>query len=178
MNKDINLLGNVKKPNEVLRTRIRYLRYLAVSLLFLVSTASVVLFILIAFSPLPALQKTEQEALTELSQYHPKIAKYLFLNERLTKLQEMMKERRTFSGALLLAEQELPQGASITGAGMEDKTVRITIASKSLLPMDTFINSLIIRTEEKKLISTLRINELGVDEVTGNFELTVEMLLL
>ena len=64
MSNNINLIGD--KNRKVVSPLVKHatvLRFFAMTFLFSVSVSSMILFLLIAFSPLPALQQQEQKQL-------------------------------------------------------------------------------------------------------------------
>src|SRR5690348_625617 len=111
MNSGINLLGNKKQiPVSPAVKKLRLIRGIAISILSLVAFCSMVLFLLIAFSPLPKLQKQEQDASQTMSQYHVDVAKLDLVNDRLGTTAEIINKRNNYDQVLAAVRSQMPIG--------------------------------------------------------------------
>ena len=101
MNKGINLLGFEKKItiNANLK-KLKLLRILGVGLLFGISGLSIILFLFIALSPLPALQDEEKAALNRLAVHHPDIAQLFLINDRVKSGEVILSKRTNYNEIL------------------------------------------------------------------------------
>src|SRR5258706_16470793 len=114
MNSGINLLGNKKQISvSPAIKKLRLVRGIAIILLSFVAFSSMVLFLLIAFSPLPALQKQEQNAIQTLAQYHPDVAKIALVNDRLDTSSQIVNKRNNFDQVLLSVRNQMPTELSV-----------------------------------------------------------------
>ena len=179
MNKGINLLGEKKqKPLSPVLRKIEVLRVVAIGLLFTVSSASVILFLLIFLSPLPALQQKEKEALSAIAQYHNDIGKMQLIDDRLKSSAIIIKKRNNFDEKLSTIYNVMPQDLSVTGLVMREKDVEITVSSSSLSSLEKFIENLTKDSEEKKNFSEVSLKSLVTDEKKRVFVLIVNLVVL
>jgi hypothetical protein len=179
MNEGINLLEPTqKKSSEIFLKRIQTTRFIMVGLLFIVSVASVILFILVTISPLPALQAQEQSLMQTLSQSKSDVVKYELLNERVEAISGVMKKRQSPDQTIALVQSKLPSDSKITAIKSDNKTMSLTIESPSLQSLDTFINGLINYVQEKKFFSNVTLTNLTTDETNNAYAVTLSVNLL
>ncbi|HEX8931989.1 MAG TPA: hypothetical protein VF810_02435, partial [Patescibacteria group bacterium] len=136
MNKGINLL----RPEEriVIKSdyfRLGLLRVIALSMLFSIAAVSVVLFLLIALSPLPTLQKQEQSALDTIAKFHPDIAKLFIVEDRLNNSQVVLNNRKNFDQSLSKIKEKMPSSLAVTALTINKDKASVTVASSSLAGM-------------------------------------------
>jgi Tfp pilus assembly protein PilN len=177
--KGINLLGDKKQISLTPAIKKLYtLRLIAVGLLFTVSAVSIMLFLLIALSPLPGLQKQEQEALRILSEHHPDMAKFYLVNERLKASNVILEKRRNFDKTFETVEKQMPSGLSITALTIRDKDMSITVTSGSLSSLDKFLNNLSVLVEESEDFSNATLTNFIVNQQQNTFSLTVSLVMI
>lgn len=176
MSKSINLLGlgtNISIPK--VSQKIRILRLCALVFLFFISGVSIILFLLIALSPLPTLQKKEQDVLVQLSQYHTGMAQLLLVNDRMKHSEIILSKRPAYDHTLDTIQERMPSDVAISSLTITKKEASITVASSSLDSLDTFLNNLISATEEKKDFSKVVLTKFFSDEENGAFGLTITL---
>jgi Tfp pilus assembly protein PilN len=179
MSKGINLVGSEKQISvKIGSKKIKLLRMISLSLLFGVSGLSIILFLLIALSPLPSLQKQEQSALQTLSQYHPDIAKHMLVEERLKNSEIILAKRSVFDQTLIKIKNKLPPDATITGITMNSGEISLTVTSTSLVVLDTFLNNLITAAEQKEDFSKVILSKLTTSEGGNTYSLTIKVVTL
>lgn len=165
MSNSINLLTD-KKTNKrlsVVFTKLGTLRFIAVSLLFLVSASSIILFSLIAISPLPTLQNQEKTASFTLSQQQGDIAKIMLVNERTDTISQILSKRQSFDTVIDTVRSKMPAGITVTAFTVTDGNISVTVSSRSLALLDQFLNKLIQATNEKKDFSRVTLADLSID---------------
>jgi hypothetical protein len=177
MNKGINLLTEKKidKAGRLFQS-LKVLRIIAVSLLFVVSLSSIILFILISFSPLPTLKQQEQERKIILSHFNSEIVKLHILNERLNTIDEIMSKRTSFDDKINLITSQIPSGVMLKSLTIEKNTINVILASNSLLSFDTFLNNVMNLSENKKESFRITINNLTQVERDSSFVLDITLL--
>lgn len=179
MNNGINLLDPHNKTESVIASkRITAMRFTAIALLFIVSVSSIVLFIMVALSPLPELQRQEQSLRLTLSEQSTDIAKVAVLNDRANAIDSLLKERRSYEELLQLLQAKLPSNVSINALRVLDNSVQVTVESNSLSELDTFIAGLIQYINEKKAFSQLTLSNLSTDNVRNNYSMTINLVML
>lgn len=174
----INLLGT-KKENAVKNLpKVRLLRRIAVILLVSISAISVILFLLILFSPLPALQKEEKHAITVLSASHTDIAKLILVKDRLESSKSIISHRSTYEQNLLKIMDTMPDGVTIIEMGMKEKKISLRVSSNSLALLDTFITGLVHATMEKKEFSDVTMIDLESSDQRNTYLMTIQVGIL
>jgi len=174
MNSGINLLGNKKKASSMQSSpRLRLLRKGAILLLFSISCASIILFILITFSPLPALQKQEEQAIFQMTKRHTDIAKLILVNDRLTGSSKILASRPDFAKAIDAIKKIMPGGVDIVAVNLIKNSVSVTVESKSLVLIDTFFTNLISVVNAKKDFSQLTLTNFFFHDQKDSYAVTV-----
>jgi Tfp pilus assembly protein PilN len=179
MSEGINLLEPTQKSSgDIFLKRIQTTRFIMVGLLFVVSVTSVILFILVALSPLPALQKQEQSLRQTLAKSKSDIVKYELVNERVVAISGIMKQRIFPDQTLTQIQSILPGDTQITTIKEDSKTVTLSVESASLQSLDSFINGLIGFVQDKKVFSNVTLTNLTTDETDNEYSITVTMNIL
>jgi Tfp pilus assembly protein PilN len=179
MSEGINLLEpNNKSENKTAARRMQVMRYIAVGMLFIVSVSSVILFIMVSLSPLPELKRQEESLRLTLSQSSTDIAKLALLNERAESIGTLLDQRKSYEQILGLLQDKLPNNAEITSIRVEQQNLIITVESRSLTALDSFINGLVGYVEEEKGFSQVTMTTLSNDEVRNDYSLTLNLVML
>ena len=179
MNNNINLLGHrdqISVPRA--SQKLKLLRVIAVLLLFGVSSASVMLYILIYFSALPLAQQREQEALATIAQSHGEMAKIALIQDRLNGIAVVLSQRSQYEKFIESLQNKMPAGLAIYQVSISKKNATITLTSTSLETLETFLTSLVDTANAKKEYSQVTLNSLVSDDQSSVFTLTVSMMLL
>jgi hypothetical protein len=176
MNEGINLLApNKNKGSGDLLRRIQKMRFLTIALLFIVSVSSVILFILVALSPLPALQKQAQSLQQSLATSKDSIVKLTLVNSQTDSISQLLTKRKSFELPLRLIQDKFSGDMKIEQLQMDDSIVLITVESSSLHSVDTFINGLANYVQEKNTFSKVILVDLAIDEATNSYSATVQL---
>lgn len=168
MSNSINLLADKKtnKQLSIVFTKLGMMRFIAVSLLFGISAASIILFTLIAISPLPTLQNQEKNASFTLEQQQQDIAKLVLINERADNITKLLAQRQSFDSSIDRVRSKMPAGISVTSFTVARDNISLTVSSKSLALLDQFLNKLVQATDEKKDFSRVTLADLSIDNDT------------
>ena len=179
MSEGINLLEpNKKSTTDVFLRRIQTTRVIMVGLLFVVSVSAVILFILVALSPLPSLRNQEQSLRQTLASSKSDIVKLELVNERSDAIDGVMKKRHALDQTIELIQSKLSQGSQITAIKGDSKTMTVTVESGSLQSLDSFLNGLIASVQEKKSFSNVTLTDLTTDDVNNAYSVSVSLDLL
>jgi Tfp pilus assembly protein PilN len=179
MNEGINLLDpNKQSKNSLPAKRLQLMRYFAIGMLFLVSASSVILFMLVSLSPLPELQRQEQELRLTLSQSSEDMAKLVLLDERATAIESLLQERKSYKEVLTLLQDTLSDNAQITSLRVDGQTLVVTVESRSLTSLDAFLNGLIGYVQQQKAFSQVKMTQLAHDNVRNDYSMTVSLGML
>ncbi|MBP6882524.1 MAG: hypothetical protein KBC15_03145 [Candidatus Levybacteria bacterium] len=183
MSEEINLLYNKKQVRKSqLVAKVRFLRLIAVGLLGFVSFLSVILFLLVVSSPLPAIKKQQEAIVASLSNSHDVILKQSLLNTRLSDIQEIIKNRSNFEGLITVFEKGLPKSAVITQLTVERNTVNVTFTANDLDEITKYLDGLKAKARQKQTfkevylvsLNALQDENFGVKAFVA--ELTVTLL--
>ncbi|HVA96281.1 MAG TPA: hypothetical protein VND99_01380 [Candidatus Acidoferrales bacterium] len=179
MSEGINLLEpNRKSTTDVFLRRIQTTRFIMVGLLFIVSVSAVILFILVALSPLPALHSQEQSLRQTLASSKSDIVKLELVNERADAIDGVMKKRHALDQTIGLIQSKLSKDSQITAMKGDSKTMTVTVESSSLQSLDSFLNGLIALVQDKKSFSNVTLTDLTTDDVTNTFSVSISLNLL
>lgn len=179
MSKGINLLGAEQRISAKIGSqKLKILRATAVWSLFGISGASIVLFLLIALSPLPSLQKQEQDVRAALAQHHPDVAKLLLVNDRLKGSEEILARRGSFNQTLDAIQAKMPEDTEITGLVMNDKEISVTISSASLASLNTFMDRIVAATEAKEDFSKVTLIDFFTNQNVNSYIVKIEVVSL
>jgi Tfp pilus assembly protein PilN len=179
MNEGINLLEPNKNSSPVGFVRhIQKMRIFVISLLFLVSVFSVILFILVTLSPLPALQRQEEELQQNLLQSKSDITKLALLNERTTAIQSVLNKRASLDQTIGLIEDKLPQDTTFTAIQGDNKSMTITVESTSLQSLDTFMNGIVGYIAARKAFTKITLLDLTNDQTTDEYSATIQLYMM
>jgi len=179
MNEGINLLGQgKKKTSEAFLRRVNTARVIMLGLLFIVSVTSVILFILVALSPLPALKEQEASLTQTLTRSKDDVVKFDLLKERMSTINTTLSQRQSLTTILLLIKPKLPSDSQITSLKSDTKNVTITVESPSLQSLDTMLNSFIGLVQDRKTFSNVTLTDLTTDQTTNEYSVSFTLTLL
>ncbi|HVZ58761.1 MAG TPA: hypothetical protein VG935_03365 [Patescibacteria group bacterium] len=164
MDKDINLLYSKKQLSlNKLALRVRFVRWIAFSVFFLVAGVSMMFFLLLLASPLPELQKTESDLTAQLSQSHDKILKQTLLSIRLTDIAQITAKRSAYGDDLASLRADLPASTTITDFAVEKNQVTMSLRASNLEDLQTYFDNLNTLAKKKKVLSQAFLNSLEAD---------------
>jgi hypothetical protein len=179
MNSRINLLGQKKQTLDTATARkIKVFRTIAMVMLFGVSALSIILFILIAVSPLPALKIQEQQSRDTLANYHPDIAKLALVDDRLRTAVQVLNKRPNFDKMFDTVKEKMPSGIVTTGVSIDGNSISLTVSSPSLSLLDTFLNNLMTAAENKRDFSKVTLASLYLSDDQTSYIMTVTLVTL
>ena len=179
MNERINLLDQNKDtgPSDFLK-RLHTMRLVTVGLLFIVSVSSVILFILVTLSPLPALQQKEKTLEQTLSQSKNDIVKLALVNNQTDAVNGLLKKRGTLDVPLGQVLTKMPGDMQVTEIRTDSKNMLLTVASPSLQSFNTFLNALVGFAQDKKFFNKVTLTEMTIDTSNNTYNATVQLSLL
>lgn len=179
MSEGINLLDPNKNTGPaVFLRRIETMRVITIGLLFIISASSIILFILVALSPLPALQKQEQSLRETLTSSKSDIVKLTLVNNQTNSIDSLLTQRQSFDQPLSLIQDKLTSGLTATEIQADSNSLIITVESSSLQSLDTFLNSLIGYVQAKTGFSKVTLVDLTTDQTNNQYSVTVQLNLL
>ena len=178
MSSGINLASTTSESvSQQISPHIRTVRYIAIGILFLVATTSVVFFILIATSPQSRLKQEESDSQATLSKYNTEIVKLLRAQERLTTIDSIIKQRPSVTNMTESVGGKLPSEVTLQAFKVKGKTLTVTVGSNSLTSIDNFINQTKDAVKTKEYARVV-LTDLSVDAQHGEFVATVQIAFL
>ena len=178
MKNNINLLVDKKDQHLGRVDTLRVLRLSAIVLLFLIASSTITLFILISLSPLPNLKAQEKLARVTLSQHHTDMAKLFLIKERTQAAEQVLAKRRMYDRPLEVILSLLPDGVEVEALKVEKNTLSLTVASKSLTLLNTFVGNLTGEVKEKKVFSRVSMGNLSIETTKNRYLVTLVLLLI
>lgn len=179
MNDQINLIdykNNFKHAREFRGQK--PLRFVAVGLLFFVSALAIILFMLIALSPIPQLKINQKNASLNLGLLNKDIAKLSLVKDRAKAVNLLLKKRSDYNSALDSLDAVIPAGVSIESVSTKSDTISVTVSSKSLKLLDNFTKNLELSQESVNKFSKIKIISISTEDKKDTFLLIVDMKIL
>ncbi len=178
MNEDVNLIGVTERHEAfVPEKKLQVMRFFAMLLLFTVSAAAIILFILTALSPLPQLQRQEQSLRNALAGSHTEMGKLQLLDERVTSAGEILKARKQYDAIIASVLHNMKGDIRITTIRMDKDALHLTVSSKSLASLDGFLNAMATPGRAPKEFSQVLLNDLITDEESAVYQMSLRFTL-
>lgn len=172
---EINLLhGSTSRKNKLL-SKLAAIRMVSMSFLFVISFSSIVLFILIALSPLPSLQQREIEEARTLATFDKKIVKILLTKERLTNAGKILQTRNVRAETLQKLAAQVPGDLTVNSIKLLGKKIEMSVTSKSLANLDTFTANVTEFNKREKRFKKIMLASLILDADSGKYVLSIEL---
>ena len=181
MNEHINLLDATNSRNYAhILTKLRLLRFIAVGFLFLVATASIMLFLIIAFSPLPRLQQEEERYIQTLNagEYRMKMDKYFYINSRLKDIATILAKRPDVVASYEIIEKSFTPSVQVNFLDIAENSITVNLSSLSLSDIDHVVDNLSQQAEEDQRFRSLTLSGVSYDERENIYEMvaTIELV--
>jgi len=179
MSDGINLI-NINGGNQTIvpLKKLQLLRLVAISLLFIISAVSIILFILVALSPLPELKRQEQSLRTTLAQSHTEMGKLALVDERVTSIDKLMQQKKSFHQTIDLLQSKMSGDVTVKSLRVDKNMIILTVSSKSLQSLDNFLNGLVQSVQNKQGFSQVTLSDLSSQNVDSVYTLTVNLVML
>ncbi len=176
MNKDINLIrAKSQNPLSRLFDKIVLIRFLAIFFLSLVSAVSLAFFLLIAFSPLPALQQEEKTKKSQIKLLHQRMGMVLGTQERLNAISTLLDTRSDIAKLMEQVDEKLPEDVVLSGFTIEEGQAKIKFSSSSIFSLEQAIKQ--VSTPPDKNIRQIILNQITLDSSGAEYIGAVTMVL-
>lgn len=178
MSNNINLLLKKRaQKNQQERVLILFKRF-SLGCLIITIIMSFILFIL-AFDPsLASVMQQEDTVLTNLTFSKNKIAKYLFIKNRLESANIILRKRYPMDSSLYTVLQSVPEHTVIDSLDMTDKLLTLRLSSASLTNINTAADNLTSLMKGRKVFRKLTVENIISDARDGVYKLVVQADLL
>lgn len=181
MNEGINLLTNTTKHGYGrLLNRLRILRLVAISVLFLVATSSMMLFLMVAFSPLPRLKQDEARYIQNLNagENRSKMDKYFVLNSRLHDISVLLAQRPNIITSYELVQAALNNSVEVNYLDIAEKSIALNLRSDSLAAISESGDTLQKEATSNKKFKSVVLSGISYNASENTYQMTVTMTLL
>ncbi len=174
MRENINLLQNNQTEQVPLSKNTLFFRIVAFSCLFIVSFFSIILFILIALSPLPALQQREKEEVEKLKVHHATMGKMILTKERLVQIDTLIKERPLYADIIQSFQNRIPGNVVIDSVKIRGKQITVKLSSVSLEQLDSFMASILQSNVTDKKFRSIILNNIYFEGELQRYAMVME----
>lgn len=176
MNEHVNLLQNSGGRNyaEII-TKLRIIRLIAISALFIVASFSIMLFLVITFSPLPRLKLEEERLIATLNsgENREKMDKYYFINARLTDIDNLLSKRPEIVSSYELIESIFTPSMRINFLDISETATTFSVSSPNLAEVEEAVVTLSEEAKNDNDISSLTLSSIAYDAKENMYEMTV-----
>ncbi len=151
-------------------------RYVAIGLMFLVTASSGALFFLNIQSPLSQLVEREKQLLASLSTYDKRANTYMVTGERLNSISSLLSKRTDYGNYMDILLRQAGSGTIVDGFVLSEKTVKtltLTVSSRSLLSINTYIDNISKLAEDQKLFKRIILSDVAFESGRGVYTVTI-----
>ncbi len=175
MNKDINLVSTKDSGELKHKKKIKYARIVAIISLLSVSFLAAFLFILSNQISLAQIKKDQSSVLQGISSLRTKAAKLSLLNDRLTDVQGILKERKDYTLQINSILGQIPPETTVRVLEIDDENgFSVSVESPSLVSLNDFINKITEVANKQSTIKRLRVDNLIFNEKAGIYTTTLK----
>lgn len=172
MNKDINLA--VKKQSSSEKKIIVIFWVTAVIFLIVTLFLSIFLFFFKTQSSFSSIKNEEATLSSNFLALSDKIAKYIFISDRLKSISDIILKRSSFDEVIDLVLKQTPQNINTSSLTIDKNTIGIQLSSSSLLAIDSMLNNW-LATADKKKYKRIVLGGIEVDEKNGIFTASLKI---
>ncbi len=169
MNDEINLLRiNKKSNNGILIFKIVSYTFFGLSLLL-----GLIFFYLSKISDPSYVTVQESYVENKIKAQNDKISKLLFIKDRLTKINNILKSRDNFEGYLSTILNGIPSDVSTDSVSVDKKNISASFSSQNLKDINNVSDFLIGLYNKKEIFSNIVISSVLLDSGTGKYSLSI-----
>ena len=175
---DINLVSNKDESTLKQKKQLRFVRITAVVSLAIVFLFSVLIFVISSMIGLSSIKNSENSALNSISFLHKKEAELAIVNNRLQDITTILQNRKNYTSEINSLLQIIPSGAYVNSIEINKDSLTLVIVSNSLLPINSFLNSLTGFAQKNQLVKDVIIENLSINGKTGLYSLSIQATIL
>ncbi len=178
MSEKINLLARRKKNVKLQSKSEKTFKLVSLVCLVLVVVTTLSLFVLKLTSPLQALETEEKKLLTDLQGLYPKTIKLLIIKNRLAAIETILKKRPDLVKTINIVQEKKPQAIVASSFEVSGTGVTLAATSTSLAAVDQYLTALVAIANEKKVFSSVTLENLSFDPKKGTYSFSLDIALL
>lgn len=168
--KTINLaIAKKRNTSKISDKNIKYLRLFAVSFLSIVGLFSVMLFIIIATSPIGKLREERSAIESSFSNSNTEYGKYVLTKSRLSKVDSLKKSRNDFTSTYDILQREKPVSLNFVSINIAEESMQLGIESASVNDLENFLEYIQTKAEDNSLPSQVIADSITFDSQDNNF---------
>jgi len=174
-NNDINLLQQTSVTvSKSFTQNTRLIRTISLVILFIVPTGTILLFLLIFFSPQAALQQQESVLLAQADTLGKKVADVEFINDRAIGSSQLIAKRLAYTKALQEMISNLPPTVTISTLTTGGNSVVIITNSVSLDALSSYQTSLLAVPKSQQVLKNITFQTIALSQDNSNFQMTLK----
>lgn len=173
MQKEINLLprknlGILQQERTIII--VRAIAFLSVIILV---TCFVGVFLLGKNYSIDTVNTQQNSVRARLQVLHNKTITYLTLQDRVRRIQTILKSRSLLEAKIETLQKQVPQDVLLKTLTVTTKTASLSVSSPSLSSLKSFLDNVTTLLKKKTIFSTLVIDNVNVDAKTGAYSVSV-----
>ena len=174
MTNDINLLQRkTEKISGVMAKRLRIIRFISISCIFIIPLATLVLSLFIIFSPLTSIQSTKDAKLRDSKPAQKMAADIAFVNDRMSNAGSFILQRTSYDKVMNELLRLIPAGSDIqfTALQIDSTGVKLSISSSSLNSLKVYQSDLETSAKTSQIFKKVTLGDLSLGESIYNMDL-------
>lgn len=174
MQNEINFLREAEHTQrEQLSASVKTLRFFAIASIIIVPVSAIVLALLVLFSPIAGLQKTESDLVTSSLTDQKKATKVQFIIDRTNKAVDFIAKQDQYDHIVTTILSKLTSDDTVSSISVKNNVLSLQINASSLLSLQTFEDSL--KNLKDPHFSGLAFQELDYDLGSRSYTQSVTM---
>lgn len=176
MNSKINLAKKKVDPQKLaLQKRVGALRVIAFSFLLTVCLVSVILFVMIVASPLPALRSQEEELFLALNSLNTKFQRAVFVDKQLDNIDQILATRSDLPQTMEDLISSAPASVSVLAYTATNGIFEFTVSGNNLNDIETFLTGVTALSEGDKGYKNIYVSEILLNTSSGAYQVRISM---
>lgn len=171
---DINLVST-GKGDQGKEKKLQKIRIISTGFILVIGLLSVLVFILNISSPLGKIKQQEDSILSQITAQQDRAAKLAIINERITTVSKIYKQRPDYNYILNLILTKKTDNTKLVGMDLGESSVTVSLSSSSLLTLNNFLNSIIDSSKKSEKINSVFLDSLSVSQTSSSYTMAVKI---
>jgi competence protein ComGC len=170
----INLVSTNVVGLEKELKRLKIFRVVAAICLIIVSSLSVLAFVLNITLPIESVKKQQQGTLAEISLFHKKLTQYTLLSDRVKNISNIISKRENYVPQANAIFGKIPSDATIDEFNIQAGKITLGVSSTSLLSINKVIDDIVAFGAKGEIIKNVIIQGLTLSVESGRYSLSIQ----